>query len=109
MRIRFADEELRRICEQRTGATRKLGAPSARKLAARLADIEAASCVTDLAAGSPHALSRDRQGQYAVSLAGGHRLVFVPADDPAPRLPAGQIDWRRVTAVCIVFIGDYHD
>jgi len=82
-------------------ATRKLGKSCFRKLKARLTDILAAANVSELVAGRPHPLERDRLGQFAVDLSG--------ANDPEPLNDAGGIDWARVTVVRIVFIGDYHD
>lgn len=44
-----------------------------------------------------------------MDLDGGRRLVFEPADEPVARRRDGAIDWGRVTAVRIVYVGDYHD
>ncbi|MBL1260299.1 MAG: type II toxin-antitoxin system RelE/ParE family toxin [Thiotrichaceae bacterium] len=109
MEIRFKDKKLRRLCEERVVAEKKLGAACARKLRARLSDLEAASVVTELPAGNPHPLKGDRAGQFSLNLAGGWRLVFAPANDPCPRHVDGGIDWSQVTIVSIEYIGDYHD
>lgn len=107
--IRFKDKKIRDLCEQRALAERKLGSAGARKLRARLSDLEAVSRVSDLTAGNPHPLTGDRLGQFALDLAGGWRLVFAPDHDPCPTTPDGGIDWAKVTIVCIEYIGDYHD
>jgi proteic killer suppression protein len=107
--ILFSKNEWKQLCEDERVAKRKLGAATAKKLRTRLADLRAASRVTDLIAGRPHPLTADRAGQFAVDLAGGVRLVFEPSSDPPPAHDDGSIDWRQVTAVTIVFIGDYHD
>lgn len=109
MEITFIDDKLRKLCEQPQLAQKKLGAPCARKLQTRLSDVMAASSVRELIAGRPHPLHGDRDGQFAVDLTGGKRLVFKPANDPIPRAKDGSIDWVQVTQVCICFIGDYHD
>ena len=109
MEITFTDEKLRQLCERPQLARKKLGAPCARKLQTRLADIDAASSVKELIAGRPHPLQGDRDGQFAVDLAGGKRLVFKPGNKPVPRREDGGIDWAKVTQVCICFVGDYHD
>ena len=75
----------------------------------RLQALEAAACVTDLQAGNPHPLAGDRHGEFALDLAGGLRLSFVPAHDPWPTKPDGSIDWAQVTSVTIEYIGNYHD
>lgn len=109
MEIDFKDGKLRDLCEKQQIARRKLGDACAHKLRSRLADLDAARVVTDLAAGRPHRLTRDRAGQFALDLAGGVRLVFAPANDPVPQTQDGSIDWSNVNAVRIEFIGDYHD
>ncbi len=80
-----------------------------KKLFARLADLKAADYVGELVAGYPHPLKGDRTGQFSVRLEGGKRLVLRPANEPVPLDDNGGVDWKRVTRVCIVFIGDYHD
>ncbi|MDR1423072.1 MAG: hypothetical protein LBI92_00435 [Azoarcus sp.] len=109
MDISYRDKKVRGLCEKQAVAERKLGTACARKLHARWSDLESARVVTDLAAGNPHPLKGDRDGQFAVELVGGMRLVFVPAHDPFPRRDDGGIDWAEVSSVRIVFIGDYHD
>jgi len=88
---------------------KKFGALCAKKLRTRLADLQAAEVLEDIVAGRPHPLERDRQGQFAVDLHGGVRLVFESADEPVPTMDDGTIAWNEVTKVRIVFIGDYHD
>ncbi len=108
MEIEFGDSKLRKLCETRREATRKLGADSARRLGTRLSEMHAAATVGELFAGNPHPLTGDREGEFALNLAGAKRLVFVPTDDPIPSTETGQIDWPRVSSVKIVFAGDYH-
>ncbi len=109
MEITFADRKLQKLCEQQAVAQKKLGANCARKLKTRLADLGAATSVTELVAGRPHPLKGDRAGEFAIDLEGGKRLVFKPGNDPIPLMEDGSIDWSEVTTVCIIFIGDYHD
>lgn len=109
MEIHFKDKKVRELCEKRAAAEKKLGAACARKLYARLSDLEAASRVSDLVVGSPHPLKGDRAGQFALDLAGGWRLVFAPQHDPCPSRADGGIDWSQVSIICIEYIGDYHD
>ena len=109
MNLSFKDKKIRQLCEQQAAAEKKLGAACARKLRLRLSALEAASCVSELVAGNPHPLKGDRTGQFALDLAGGMRLVFAPDNSPCPTHPDGGIDWARVTAICIEYIGDYHD
>ena len=107
--ILIEDKDLRKLCLDKKLQTKTLGGPGAKKLRARLADLDAAYVVTDLVAGRPHPLERDRAGQFAVSLDGGRRLVFEPGEEPVPLADNGVVDWGRVRSVRIVFIGNYHD
>ncbi len=109
MKITINNSKLKKLCEKPQEAQKKLGNNCAKKLRTRLADIQAAESVTSLVAGNPHPLKGDRAGQFAVNLDGGKRLVFEPANEPVPRNEDGSINWSEITAVCIVFIGDYHD
>jgi proteic killer suppression protein len=109
MRINYQDEKLRKLCEIRREAEKKLGSDCAKKLRTRLSDLDAAIHVRELIAGHPHPLERDRLGQFAVNLTGGKRLVFVPDHEPIPKDNQGNIDWSQIINITIVFIGDYHD
>ena len=109
MKTTYANRELEKLCNRSKYAVRKLGDKGAKKLQSRLADIEAAHDVKELVAGSPHPLKGDREGDFSLRLHGACRLVFRPEHDPIPRLEDQGIDWRNVTAVQIVEIGDYHN
>lgn len=109
MQIDYKDEKLRKLCLVNREAVKKLGVDGAKKLQARLSDIEAAAHVQELIAGRPHPLLGDRNGQFSLTLAKGIRLVFGPNHNPAPEKKYGGIDWAQVTSVTIIFIGDYHD
>ena len=109
LEINIPDDDIRALCEQQRFAVRKLGSPCARKLRNRLADLLAATHVRELVAGRPHPLTGDRQGQFAVDLHGGVRLVFEADHNPVPSLADGGTDWEQVTQITIIYIGDYHD
>lgn len=108
MNIDYKNTKIHKIYNLNRIATKELGALSAKKLKARLMDIDAAENVLELVSGRPHPLIKDRLGQYAVDLSGGARLVFAPNHDPIP-MNEKKIDWSQVTNITIVFIGDYHD
>lgn len=38
-----------------------------------------------------------------------YRLIFEPANEPAPLLSDGGLDWDRVTAVRIIGVDDTHE
>lgn len=105
MIIHFKSNSLRKICEDRKTAVRKLGDKRARALRARLAEIAAAECVGELRAGQPHPLTGDRKGQFALRLDGACRLIFTAYDQSAP---VSEQDWTEVSELLITEITDYH-
>jgi proteic killer suppression protein len=109
MRISFLDADIEALCKQSKLATRKLGVESAKKLQRRLSELFAATMVTELVAGRPHPLERDRSGQFALDLHGGCRLIFKPTKQPPPIKVDGSIDWAQVDDITILEAGDYHD
>jgi proteic killer suppression protein len=58
--------------------------------------------------GQCHQLTGDRRGEFALSLVGSHRLVFVPDHDPVPTLNNSGIDRAEVTKILITEVVDYH-
>lgn len=76
----------------------------------RLATLRAAPTLKDMdgAPGRCHPLGADRTGQFAVSLWGQFRLIFVPDHDPVPRLHDGGIDPALITKISITEVVDYH-
>jgi len=109
LKLLFRTKKLRQLCENQIVAKNKLGHDRASKLRARLADLSASRHVGELVCGDPHPLIGDRKGQFALTLDGGSRLVFSPANEPVPYLNDGGIDWQAATIVRIEFIGDYHE
>jgi proteic killer suppression protein len=109
MEISFEDESIEDACRIPKLAKKALGAESAVKLQRRLTELFNAENVSELVAGRPHPLTRDRIGEFAMDLHGGKRIVFRPTTQPPPTKPDGSIDWKSVTKVTITELGDYHD
>lgn len=108
MDIVFENRNLQRLCEDERRMLRELGRAGAKKLKARLADLEAAQVVTDVKRGRPHPLKGESRGRLALDLDGGCRLVIEPVQAPPPETPDGAVDWSSVQDVRVVMIGDYH-
>lgn len=94
---------------------RVYGTVRARKIRNRLVALRAARCLMDFwpPKSGPercHELTQGkRRGQLSMDLDHPYRLLFVPANDPAPRKPDGGLDWDRVDAVMIIGIEDTHE
>lgn len=109
--ISWSDRKLEKVCASDKRGQRKWGADHWPLLRRRLSSIAAAPTLRDLEGvpGRFHALHADRKREFAMSLWGGYRLVFVPDHDPPPTLSDGGIDRSRVTRVSIIEVVNYHD
>lgn len=121
MKITILDEKLKKLCDKTSVAKKELGENAAQKLRKRLADLLAATVVTELVAGNPHPVQPHKLGKrfyqkfynfehlFALDLHGGVRLVFQADVEPLPLKADESLDWSKVNQICIVFVGDYHD
>lgn len=113
MEIVFCTEKLRKLCNSSAEIRRKFGAQKGKKIEQRLFDLGAVETLADLGHLPPlrcHALTGDRDGQFAITTIDPYRLVFEPAETPVPRLFDGGIDRKQVTAIRILEVDiDYHD
>jgi proteic killer suppression protein len=110
LQISFAKRRLQKTCEEHRSLQKEHGDGCAKKIAARLADLRAASSLGDFRhlPGGCHELSGDRDGQLALKLPDGKRLIIRPFENPAPTKQDGGLDWSAVDAIEIVEIVDYH-
>lgn len=105
MDISFNSKDLRKLCQSRQVATRKLGIATAEKLANRLDDILAATTAKDLVIGSPRHLRVAGQEALAIALSKEISLVISCNHAVSPKLETGHIDWNVVSRVKIMKIG----
>ena len=75
-------------------------------------ELEAASTLEtmrNIPAANCHELKGNLKGKLAVDISGNHRIIFVPNHDPIPTKEDGGLDWKQVTDILILAIGeDYH-
>lgn len=111
MEIFFSSRRLEDCLSHERDRVREYGAQEARKIALRLTQLRAAPNLETMRSlpGHCHELLGDREGQLAVTVHGGLRLVFAPDEDPPPTKPDGGLDWRTVTAIRILEVTNYHD
>lgn len=111
MEILFRSAKLAKECNSARECDRAYGDQLGKKIRQRLADLSAAETLEDVAKLPParcHALSGDRDGQYAVDLKHPYRLIFEPACEPIPMKPDGGVDESMVTRIRVLEITDYH-
>lgn len=87
---------------------KKLGASNAEQLMHRFQQLRDIDILGQMVHGNPHPLVGKRKGQFSVSLTGGFRLVF-KAIEPIPKTQDNATDWRTVSKIQIIFVGDYHE
>lgn len=106
----WADRKLGKAAATDASGIKRFGADLWPILRRRLASLKGAPTLADMdgVPGHCHALTADRQGQFAISLLGPKRLVFVPNHEPMPLSQAGGIDRSRVTSILILEVVDYH-
>jgi proteic killer suppression protein len=111
MKIFFHTKKLQRVCNSSAEAIKALGTKRAQKLQQRLMELSAAESLNDISRLPParcHELTGNRRGQLSVDLEHPYRLLFVPANDPIPRLQDGGLCWAEITEIEIIEIADTH-
>jgi proteic killer suppression protein len=108
--IDWSDRKLEKQCSSDKAGLRHFGKDHWSLLRRRLDALTAAATLKDMdgVPGNCHALTADRAGEFAVSLWGPYRLIFVPNHDPVPTLDDGGIDRSLVTRISITEVADYH-
>ena len=111
MDIAFRTRKLQKTFGAEAALKKTYGPQRAKKVVMRLAVLRAARNLALVPTAPParrHQLGGDRDEQFAVDLDRRYRLVFAPDHEPLPRMDDGGIDARRVTAITIVDVVDYH-
>jgi plasmid maintenance system killer protein len=108
--VSWSSRQLEKACSDDRRGSKHWGADNWKLLKRRLMAMLGAPTLSDLqrVPGNCHQLHADRSGEFAVSLWGQFRLIFVPDHDPIPTLDDGGIDWTKVTRIEIREVVDYH-
>lgn len=110
MEVTFATTKLAKLCSSWDRMVRELGPDMARRLGARLHEMEAAASLAELRTLPQvrvHQLTGDRDEQVSLDLVHPRRLINRPAD-PVPRTPDGGLDWNAIASVVVLEIADTH-
>jgi proteic killer suppression protein len=109
--IGFKSRKLADVFNSEKELKRKYGERVGRLIKRRMAVLRAAAMLADVSHKPPerrHELEGRRKGTFAVDLKHPHRLVFKPDHNPLPCKEGGGIDLRKVTAIIILGVEDYH-
>lgn len=110
MEVTFSTAKLQKLCNSGSKLRGEYGTRMAELIQRRLADLAAVTTLEEmrLLPGRCHELRENLAGKLALDLVHPKRIVFEPSDNPQPLKEDGGLDWKRVTKVTIVGIGDYH-
>lgn len=110
MNITIRDRKLKKIADSRAKLIARYGKNRGEKLKERLDDLMAATTLEDVRhlPGNHHELVKNRKGQWACSLDGAYRLIYIPHENPIPTDPDGRYIWDEIVGVEIIEIEDYH-
>src|SRR5436190_24289824 len=112
MEVLFRTKKLAKICSDQRLMTRTFGEPMARRLAARLQELEAATVLEDirpLPQARAHELKGDRDEQISLDLVHPMRLIISIGDVRVPRRDDGGLDWTASTIATVEEVVDTHD
>lgn len=110
MDVLFITEKLQKQLSSQRDLQRKWGDTGARRITLRLQQLAGAVTLEDMRQlpGRCHELVGDRDGELAIDVHHGHRLIFRPTDDPPPEKVDGGLDWSQVESITVTEIVDYH-
>lgn len=109
MRLAFKDYKIRKICEDLDAATNEYGVAVADMLKIRLADLEAATTISDILTGNPSIVANMPYSLFKVDLAENLQLLFGAAHIKKPPIGEnGDIDWAHVNYIQILEIRNTH-
>jgi proteic killer suppression protein len=108
--ISFASRKLKQLCESDKDLRKAYGSDGAKKALRRLHDLRAAATLEDARnlPGRIHELTGDRDGQLAIDLAGGWRLILTPTNGWPAEKAEGTHVLTTIDAVTVLEITDYH-
>ncbi len=110
--ILFQSRKFAKECNEQQLLVRRHGPRRAKLIRRRLDELRAAETLEimrSLPRARCHELKQNRAGTLAVDLDHPYRLIFEPANDPIPTKGDGGLNWKRVTAIRILGVEDYHE
>jgi len=110
MDIYFKYKKYEKACNSEKESIKKWGAENAKVIRRRLAQLQAADNLSQISHLPPprcHQLV-GRENEFAVYAKHPFRLIFEPFLDSMPRSADGGINLKRVTAIRIIKVEDYH-
>jgi len=104
LEIAFATQELRHLCEDEAAAQAAFGVRVASRLKARLADLDVATALSDIAVGRPRPAGSVAGLDVLLDLTRDTRLLLRVNHAKVPRRQDRAVNWARVSRVQIMRI-----
>jgi toxin HigB-1 len=111
MVIDFGTRRMEKIFNSSEELVKKYGARMAEDIQNKLTFLEAVPNLEGVPEAPPfrrHPLKGKERGKFAIDLVHPFRLIFEPNHDPVPMMESGGIDLKRITAITILAVKDYH-
>jgi plasmid maintenance system killer protein len=111
MDISFKRTKIQKIFNSESELRKEYGNEQARIIMRRMMVLSAAENLNDISCLPPercHELTGNMQDHFAVDLKQPYRLIFIPDHESIPKKDDGGIDLKKVTAIQIIEIKDYH-
>ena len=109
MQLAFDSEHLRSICENEAASETELGEDITRALRGRLADLSAATSVSDLPAGNPCISDVGDTECLVIEITRDCQLICKANHIRNPLTVSGNLDWDQVSRIKVVHIGKGYD
>jgi plasmid maintenance system killer protein len=113
MLIEYKTPQLKKFCETSNLGSRRWGDQVMKMVEQRLYQLKAVRNLEDLRnlapGANPHPLKGKYAGKFGVHLHGGYRMIFEATNDPSEYETADGVDRRKITAIRILEVKDYHD
>lgn len=111
MEITFKNKKFQIICNSEKELIKVYGKNCARKIRARLDDLQAAVALEVLRTlpGRCHELKGDKKGQLSLDIEHPLRLIFEPLNENIEYKNNSEIDWKLVNSIKIIGVEDTHD
>ena len=110
MNIEYKNNKLRKQLGSASEIKKGFGV-NAKRVSARLSDIEAApnlAVLMQIPAANCHPLTANRKGDWALDISANYRMIFEISHDPIPAKEDNSINTILVTDIIITGTEDYH-
>lgn len=111
MKIYFKNKKLKKIFDSEKELIKYYGKDLAKNIKIRMKVLQSATNLEEISWQKPerrHQLKGNRKNQFAVDLYQPYRLIFTPDGEDIFDLD-GNYDLKKITAIIILSVEDYHE